>query len=275
VELQVLGSGGPELEDGRSSSAYVVWLDGKARVLVDFGSGAKLRWGQSGALFEDLDAVLFTHLHVDHCGDFPGLVKGAYFEDRRAPLPVLGPPGNEDFPSIVEFVAALLDPKHGAFRYLSEYAAPSNKEHVVFLPRAVASPDGGIVDAMATSHAQIRAVPVVHGNVPALAWRVEVAHRSLVFSGDTNAEGDALPTLARDANLLVAHNAVREGATSRLHMTPTRIGQVASGARVKALVISHRRLATLGSESETEAAIRSSYPGPLTFADDLDCFAVP
>jgi hypothetical protein len=38
VELQVLGSGGPELEDGRSSSAYVVWLDGKARVLVDRAS---------------------------------------------------------------------------------------------------------------------------------------------------------------------------------------------------------------------------------------------
>src|ERR1700683_576623 len=30
VELQVLGSGGPELEDKRASSSYVVWKDGRA-----------------------------------------------------------------------------------------------------------------------------------------------------------------------------------------------------------------------------------------------------
>ena len=28
VKVQVLGSGGPELSDGRASSSYLVWLDG-------------------------------------------------------------------------------------------------------------------------------------------------------------------------------------------------------------------------------------------------------
>src|SRR5580658_1660035 len=42
VELQVLGSGGPELQDKRASSSYVVWRDGKARVLIDAGGGAAL-----------------------------------------------------------------------------------------------------------------------------------------------------------------------------------------------------------------------------------------
>ena len=49
VWLQVLGSGGPELEDGRASSGYVIWQDGKARVLVDMGAGSLLRFEKSGA----------------------------------------------------------------------------------------------------------------------------------------------------------------------------------------------------------------------------------
>lgn len=36
--VQVLGSGGPELSDGRASSSYLVWLDNKGVVLIDAGS---------------------------------------------------------------------------------------------------------------------------------------------------------------------------------------------------------------------------------------------
>ena len=38
VWLQVLGSGGPELDDGRASSGYVIWRDGKARIIVDMSN---------------------------------------------------------------------------------------------------------------------------------------------------------------------------------------------------------------------------------------------
>ena len=40
VALQVLGSGGPELQDQRASSSYLVWDDGRARVLVMLGEEA-------------------------------------------------------------------------------------------------------------------------------------------------------------------------------------------------------------------------------------------
>jgi hypothetical protein len=39
VALQVLRSGGPIADDARASSAYLVWVDGKSRVLIDFGGG--------------------------------------------------------------------------------------------------------------------------------------------------------------------------------------------------------------------------------------------
>src|SRR4029077_12291613 len=35
IAVQVLGSGGPELQDKRASSSYLLWQDGRARVVLD------------------------------------------------------------------------------------------------------------------------------------------------------------------------------------------------------------------------------------------------
>ena len=123
----------------------------------------------------------------------------------------------------------------------------------------------------------LSAVRVIHGAFPALAWRVELGGRRIVFSGDTNGEGDGLTQLAANADLFVAHNAVPEGATGverRLHMPPSVIGATAANAHVRQLVLSHRMLRTLGKEDETRTEISRHYTGPLTFANDLDCFDV-
>jgi ribonuclease BN (tRNA processing enzyme) len=121
------------------------------------------------------------------------------------------------------------------------------------------------------------AVTVIHGQVPALAWRIEIGGKRIVFSGDTNGEGEGLTQLASNADLFVAHNAVPEGATGverRLHMPPSVIGATAANAHVKQLVLSHRMLRTLGKENETETEIKRRYSGPIQFANDLDCFPI-
>src|SRR6201993_87581 len=120
VALQVLGSGGPELQDKRAMSSYLVWENGQARVLVDAGGGSALRFGESGATMSQLDVILFSHFHVDHSADFPALIKSSWFEDRKRPLPIYGPPGNDFMPSATEFVADFFGEKRGAYRYLSE-----------------------------------------------------------------------------------------------------------------------------------------------------------
>jgi ribonuclease BN (tRNA processing enzyme) len=119
-------------------------------------------------------------------------------------------------------------------------------------------------------------VRVIHGGVPALAWRLEISGKSIVFSGDTNGAG-GLTQLATNADLFIAHNAVPEGVTGverNLHMPPSVIGQVAGQAHVKHLVLSHRMLRTLGKETQTQTEIKKQYSDPIDFANDLDCFAV-
>lgn len=274
VEVQVLGSGGPEMQDQRASSSYLVWRDGKARVLVDAGGGSALRFGQSGAQMQDLDAILFSHLHIDHTADFPALIKSSYFEERTRALPVYGPAGSAEFPATTVFVGDLFDPVRGAYRYLGDFVAGREggyrlRAHDVHLSpheiRKMFTHDGLV----------ILATPVIHGAVPALAWRIETEGRAIVFSGDTNGDNGNLQRLARDADVFVAHNSVPEGTTGvlrALHMPPSVIGEIAEAAGVRRLVLSHRMLRTLGNEEETRSAIVKSYSGPLVFADDLDCF---
>jgi ribonuclease BN (tRNA processing enzyme) len=274
VEVQVLGSGGPEMQDKRASSSYLVWRDGKARVLVDAGGGSALRFGESGAQMQDLDVILFSHLHIDHTGDFPALIKSSYFEERTRVLPVYGPLGNADFPATTAFVADLFDPAHGAWRYLGSYLRAQQGGYLL-RTYDVRLSSHEIRRIASTGAAVILATPVIHGDVPALAWRVELDSRVIVFSGDTNGDNGNLERLARGADVFVAHNAVPEGASGAeraLHMPPSVIGRIAKSAAVRQVVLSHRMLRTLGHEDETRAIIAKTYTGPLVFADDLDCF---
>src|SRR3974377_1719489 len=119
LAMQVLGSGGPEVEDRRASTSYLVWQDGRARVIVDAGGGSALRFGESGAKMSQVDVFLFSHFHVDHTSDFPAFVFSSWFGDRKRPLPAFGPSGNEYMPSTTEFVRDLFNDPHGAWRYLS------------------------------------------------------------------------------------------------------------------------------------------------------------
>ena len=278
LAVQVLGSGGPELQDKRASTSYLIWDHGSARVIVDAGGGSALRFGESGAQMSQVDVVLFSHFHVDHSGDFPALVFSSWFEDRRRPLPVYGPPGNEYMPSTTEFVHDLFSEPQGAWRYLSELVDPEEQGSYKLEPHDVVAGSMPVL-VLRNSRMTLYAVRVIHGAFPSLAWRVEMGGKRIVFSGDTNGEGDGLTRLASDADLFVAHNAIPEGATGverRLHMPPSVIGTIAANARVRQLVLSHRMLRTLGKQNQdqTQAEIERRFSGPIAFANDLDCFPV-
>jgi ribonuclease BN (tRNA processing enzyme) len=286
LQVQVLGSGGTPVTAGRAATSHLVWIEGKARVLVDAGDGAALRFAEAGASSADLDTILFTHLHADHSAGFPVLIESSLAQKRERPLPVYGPPGNRFMPSTVTFVRDLLDPTRGAYRYLgADLLSPLARGAYRLEPHDVRDKppklpvtrrnDGEPILAFANARLRALATPVPHGQVPALAWRVEVNGKSVVFAGDAAAAGERLLDLARDADLLVAANAVREEASAEeraLYLPPSAIGRLAKNAGVKQLVLSHRTPRTLGHEDETTEHVRRHYDGPLAYANDLDCF---
>jgi ribonuclease BN (tRNA processing enzyme) len=117
VAVQILGSGGPRPSPDRASASYLLWVGTEAKMLVDMGGGAFLRFGQAGAKFGDLSLVAVSHLHPDHTSDLPALLWLSQ-TSRKDPLPIVGPSGNEAAPSFSTFLNRLFDEKNGAFQVL-------------------------------------------------------------------------------------------------------------------------------------------------------------
>ena len=274
--VQVLGSGGPDLRDKRASSSYLVWEKGKALVLIDAGGGSALRFGESGAEMSQLKAILLTHFHADHSSDLPSLILSSRLEGRKLPLPVFGPPGNAAFPSTTEFLDDLFGKSHGAWRYMGPRVV--GRQPYLLQPHNVIAGDTPI-RVFRSGDLSMDAVRTNHGRAPALAWRVEIDGKRIVFSGDTGGDGNSLRRLAENADLFIAHNATSrfsDPATLAILMPPSLIGQIAADAHVKRLVLSHRMEETLGKEHEAQTSedIKKQFRGPLEFANDLDCFSL-
>lgn len=277
VALQILGSGGPIAEGPRAGSSAIVWLDGRAVLLVDAGSGAFVRYGEAGARFEDHLAIAITHFHADHAADLDAILNSGGFSDRTVPLQVIGPMGSDYFPGMRDHLRALFDPQAGAFRYLSGYLDGSEgKAQLVPVEAATDAPS--LVFEDAAQQVRVTAIPVEHGVVPALAYLVEIRGRTIVFAGDQNAmsQGFVDVLAGRRPDILVAHNVIPEGEGQPrgLHRPPTSIGAMVAAIDPKLLVLSHNMQRALVRQQEGEAAIRQQYQGPLVVADDLACFAL-
>ncbi len=119
VKLQMLGTRGPELWDKSASVSYLIWLDGKARIMIDAGPGSSQNFELSEANFEDLEAMFFTHFHIDHSVDFMAYVKGGFFTDRVQDLTVIGSSGSKLTVSADEFLERSIGDK-GLYPYFSD-----------------------------------------------------------------------------------------------------------------------------------------------------------
>jgi ribonuclease BN (tRNA processing enzyme) len=284
LAVQVLGSGGPIADDGRSSAAYLVWIDGASRVLVDAGGGAFLRFGQAGARFDDLDFIGLSHFHTDHSADLPALLKSGFFSKRSRPLPIAGPEGTKPggtvpFPGLQDFLQAMLDAERGAYAYLSGYLDGSGglaKLEQVEVPLA----SNGAIALMTASNERfvVEALPVPHGPVPAIAFRLRQGDNTLVFASDQNGSNPAFVDFARGAGLLVMHMPIPQDADEvarRLHATPEKIGEIAQAAGVKTLLLSHFMARSLANLDDNVGIVRSRYDGHVIVAEDLACVPVP
>jgi len=278
VAVQVLGSGGPIADDGRASSGFLVWVDGKSRVLIDAGGGVFLRFAEAGADFRDLDFVGLSHFHADHSADFPALLKSGSFSGRTRELVVAGPDGSDLFPGLNAFLGGLLDGQSGVFAYLNAYLDGSGS-----LPKLTAievnAENTGPVTVLGDGHSdlQIDALHVPHGIVPSLAYRVRVADKIIVFASDQNGGKPEFGEFAKNANLLVMHMPVPEdvsGIGRRLHAPPGVIGTIANDAEVKMLVISHLMARSLRNLDENVKLVTSAFSGPLDVAQDLRCYTI-
>jgi ribonuclease BN (tRNA processing enzyme) len=277
LDLVVLGSGGPGAI-GRASSCYLVLIDGIPRILVDAGSGAFARLGEAKLSLDHTDIVLLTHLHIDHAGELPGLLKArAVSSSVPIVFNVWGPAGSRGqnhgafFPSTSLFLNLLFGP-NGAFAYLRDFSAP-----ITLRPHDIPAEAG----AGAVPHViyrkgalGIETIAGHHGDAPAVIYRIDYAGRSVTFSGDIDAAGlPNLRTIAAGSDLLVFNAAVLDPPGSpevlySLHTPPHAIGEVAKAAGVRRVLLSHLTPATLQMHDAVLLSIHQNFAGAVTLAED-------
>ncbi|MGE0625942.1 MAG: MBL fold metallo-hydrolase [Pseudomonadales bacterium] len=276
VWVQILGAGGPEIDDRQAGPGYLVWIDNRARLLVDTASGSAARYDEAAADFNDLDAIVLTHLHAAHTADLPVFVEGSVGLGRERPLPVFGPSGSDLFPDTETFVARLIGPL-GAYPHLADFLTYRSQGGYKVEPRNVPATGSRRWARFGNEHFRLSAVPVQHGTVPAIAWRVEIGDQLIVFGGDFNNAKNVMADFATGADALVVSHAIPDnarGEARELFATPTQIGQVADRAGVRMLILGHRTNRTRGVESQSRAAIEAHYDGPVLFANDLECWGL-
>ena len=280
VTVQILGSGGPRIDPVRTSTGYLLWVDGKAKILVDMGGGALARFGQARAKVGDVSLLAVSHLHPDHIADLPALLWLSH-EVRKEPLRIVGPSGNDAAPDFATFLARLFDEKNGAFPVLGATLGGKRRD-MPNGPRAAGSVplDVGVIDVTKAEPSTVfdsdgptvTAIGIPHGNMPTLAYRVRVRNVSIVFSSDQTGTDPKFVDFARGANLLIMHLAHGAGVRNNpLHAGPDVVGRIAQEAGIGRLIVSH--IGTFDLDAAL-AELKKSYTGPLTVGADLQCTPV-
>ena len=275
VWLQILGSGGGELTDQRSPASYLVWVNENVRLMVDPGSASALRFDEAGAAFADLDAIVFTQLAARATVDFPSLIDGSASAGRERLLPVFGP-AVPDGDSTTAFVERMIGP-NGLYPDLADYLTFRSRGGYKLSVRDVPAVGARRWAQYRTEKIALAAIPVDHGEAPALAWRVTVGDHALVFAGGFSNQKNVVADFAKDADALIVHHAVQEdvrGEARERYAVPSQLGRIAAEANVRMLVLGHRTSRTLGRESVSRAAIEEHYDGPLIFANEMECWGM-
>jgi ribonuclease BN (tRNA processing enzyme) len=276
--VQILGSGGPNINRERASASYLLWVDGHARMLLDMGGGTYQRFGQSQAQLGDLALVAISHLHPDHVSDLPALLWVSQ-NTRTEPLPIVGPSGNsvpsgpagnDVAPDFATFLTRLFDEKTGAFPAMGGTLGGRGNGvrlnvNVVDVKKAEPT---AVFDGQGL---RVTALGIPHADMPTLAYRVETRDGAIVFSSDQNGTNPRFVDFARNANLLIMHMAIAAGSTSLLHAAPAVVGRLAQEAHVGRLIVSHIGAYDIDA---AVADLRKSYTGALTVGADLQCTPV-
>ena len=213
----MLGSGTAIPSAGRRSSGYLLG-SGRSTLLIESGSGTIQGIARAGCDFREIDAIVYSHLHVDHTSDLAPFLFASRLPEspRRKELVILGPPGT----------GSLLD----GFRALYEpWLDPETYDLRLVEVR------GGSVPLLDWT---VTCLPAEHTE-GALVYRFEhESGKKIAYSGDTDYCAN-LVDIARGADVAVMECSYPDGMKVRGHLTPSLAGRAAAEAACRKLVLTH------------------------------------
>ena len=236
MRLTVIGCSGSMPGPGSPASCYLLEHEG-FRLLLDIGSGA-IGPLQRHIALSQVDAILLSHLHGDHCLDIcPYVIFRRYFLAEPLPrVPVLGPRGT-----------------HG--RLAAAYDPTSTEPLTDVFAFGALEPGSREVGPFTLQ------VDRVNHPVETFAMRLSAGGRTLTYSGDTGVS-DPLVRLATGSDVLLCEASFLDGATvpPDLHLTGREAGEHATKAGVGRLLVTH--IPPGGNGAAITAAAAEAFDGP-------------
>lgn len=214
MNLTVLGNNGPFPATGGACSGYLL-TDDNIKILIDCGSGVVANL-QRYISFEELDAIILTHLHSDHISDMFVLRYGV--QTKRS--------------------HGLID--KGLDVYLP--GEPSNEYNLLNLKGVFNLKT--ITSAMTLKFGNITvSFEEMTHPVKCFAVCFEDGKKKFVFSGDTS-WNEKIIAFGKNADLLMLDAGLRASDKTYEnvpHLTAGECGRVASLAHAKRLLLTHFR----------------------------------
>lgn len=224
-KLTVLGGSAAGVGTGQGCSGYLVQTESTALVL-DLGPGTAIEL-RKHADFRTLDAIVISHLHMDHVLDIFALRFALAYNpvkpEKRIPLYL--PPGGLEF---MERAVALWKTSNDDDTYFT-----------AVYDMAEYDPD----DMLRIGDFTLRFAPTAH-LIPCWAIRVEANDGSddLFYGADSGIDGD-LDGIAEGAAVVIAEAAAPPHADPdvirHMHYTPQQAAQLAERAGARNLVLTH------------------------------------
>jgi ribonuclease Z len=294
LHVGLCGAGAPMPSADRSGPCVVV-IAGKRMFVVDAGTGGVRTLARMGLAPGSVERVLLTHFHSDHIDGLGEMMLQRWVGAANAsPLPVHGPGGVE---AVVEgFNMAYANDKGYRVAHHGEAVAPPTGFGGIAQPfeldtagNAIVLNDGGLtIEAFKVEHAPVE---------PAVGYRITYKGRIAVISGDTK-KSTAVEQRAAGVDLLVHEalspklvgligDAATKGGRKNIakimhdildyHTTPEEAAEIASKAKVRALLLYHivPPLPLSALEGPFLGRSREIFKGPLNVGRDGDFVTMP
>jgi ribonuclease BN (tRNA processing enzyme) len=261
MKLTLCGTAAGPFTAQRASSGYVLQSDGHT-IMLDCGPGSLRNALAAGIALRDIEAIVLSHLHEDHCFDLGAFALQAMY-GRFERLPVIyGPPGAREIVT-----------------------------HVMKLHRSTATqPPLDVIELESGDEREVCGFVMCSEETPhadglhAFSRRFTSKGRALVFSGDTAPNPELMGVLARDADVLL-HESYSSAGLERYAAlgTPERqerilarlphthsdlrgVARIAQDAGVKRLILTHILPTEVDADMAKEAA--EIFTGDLVIARD-------
>lgn len=303
TEIMFLGTaGGPPLRVNRSEPSTLLIVDGRP-YLVDCGIGTMQRLLKAGINSESIRTIFFTHLHADHDLGLADVMANDFFllnaRSSTTVIDIYGPPQTKELVDAAfhyityGFTAFAAEP--GAIRaglVNGEISSPFVAHDIQGDGLAYQDERIRVTAAENTHYALMPAQS--RQQMKSYSYRIETSHGVVVFTGDTG-PSDSVSRLAKGADVLITEvedlnevTTMANEAAVRNHSSPERMadfmahmrqehldekeaGEMASKARVKAVVLYHYDPINPAAHV---AAVRKYFSGPVFASEDLQRYCL-